>query len=66
MKTIEIFNMTLTDLRNYCNEMAEKHPEHAEEINSFYDLAEMEVEDGESEWNECELAFSDIKELINE
>jgi hypothetical protein len=46
--------------------MAEKYPQHAEEINSFYDLAKMEVEDGESEWNECELAVSDIKELINE
>ena len=45
--------------------MANKHPQHAEQIKDFYDLAEMEVEDGESVEHECELAISDIKDLIN-
>ena len=31
----------------------------------FYDLAEMEVLSGESEDHECELAVSDINDLIN-
>ena len=31
----------------------------------FYDLAQMEVEDGESEDHECELAVGDINDLIN-
>ena len=35
------------------------------QIHSFYDLAEMEVQDGESEENECELAYSEINQLIN-
>ena len=58
--------MTLTELQKYCVEMANKHPQHAEQIKDFYDLAEMEVEDGESEAHECELAYSDIEELIQE
>ena len=35
------------------------------QIHSFYDLAEMEVQDGGSVEHECELAVSDIEELIN-
>ena len=58
--------MTLRQLYEYCAETSKAHPEHSDEIYSFYDLAKMEVEDGESEANECELAFSDIEELINE
>jgi hypothetical protein len=58
--------MTLRDLYQFCVETAKQHPDKANEIHSFYDLAEMEVQDGESEANECELAYSDIKELINE
>ena len=37
----------------------------ASQIMGFYDLAQMEVEDGESEDHECELAVSDINDLIN-
>lgn len=56
--------MTLRDLYQYCVEMSEKHPQHAEQIKDFYDLAEMEVEDGGSVEHECELAYSDIEELV--
>ena len=58
--------MTLRDLYQFCVEKAEQHPDKANEIHSFYDLAEMEVQGGESEQHECELAYSDINELINE
>jgi len=58
--------MTLRDLYQYCVEMANQYPEKATDIHSFYDLAEMEVQDGESEDNECELAYSDINQLIQE
>jgi hypothetical protein len=58
--------MTLRDLYQYCVEQSEKHPKLSNDIHSFYDLAEMEVEDGESEDHECELAVSDIKYLIKE
>ena len=57
--------MTLRDLYQYCVEKAKQHPEYMMQIHSFYDLAEMEVQDGASVENECELAVSDIEELIN-
>ena len=57
--------MTLRDLYQYCVETAEKYPSMASKIMGFYDLAQMEVEDGESEDHECELAVGDINDLIN-
>ena len=57
--------MTLRDLYQYCVEKAKQHPELFDDIHSIYDLAEMEVEDGGSENHECELAMSDIEDLIN-
>ena len=57
--------MTLRDLHQYCVEKAKQHPEYMMQIHSFYDLAEMEVQDGSSVEHECELAVSDIEELIN-
>ena len=57
--------MTLRDLYQYCQEVGEKYPSMANEIMGFYDLAQMEVEDGGSEDHECELAVSDINDLIN-
>ena len=57
--------MTLRDLHQYCAEMSEKHPQHAEDIKDFYTLACDEVEDGGSVEHECELAISDIEDLIN-
>ena len=57
--------MTLQDLHKYCVEKAKQHPEHFIAIHSFYDLAEMEVQDGASVEHECELAISDIEDLIN-
>ncbi len=57
--------MILRDLYQYCQEVSEKYPELFNDIHSFYDLAEMEVQDGASVEHECELAISDIEELIN-
>ena len=57
--------MTLRELHQYCVEKAKQHPELFNDIHSFYDLAEMEVQDGEPESHECELAMSDIEDLIN-
>lgn len=58
--------MTLRDLYQYCQEVGEKYSSMSSEIMGFYDLAQMEVEDGGSEDHECELAVSDIEDLINE
>ena len=57
--------MILRDLYSYCQEVSEKYPSMANQIMEFYDLAQMEVEGGESEDHECELAVSDINDLIN-
>ena len=57
--------MTLRDLYQYCVEQAKQHPEVSNDIHSFYDLAEMEVQDGSSVEHECELAVSDIEDLVN-
>ena len=57
--------MRLRDLYQYCQEVSEKYPSMASKIMGFYDLAQMEVEDGGSEDHECELAVSDINDLIN-
>ena len=57
--------MTLRDLYQYCVDKTKQHPEYMMQIHSFYDLAEMEVQDGGSVEHECELAVSDINALIN-
>ena len=57
--------MRLRDLYEYCQEVGEKYPSMADEIMGFYDLSQMEVEDGGSEDHECELAVGDINDLIN-
>ena len=57
--------MTLRDLYQYCKEVSAKYPSMENQIMGFYDLAQMEVEDGENEDHECELAVSDINDLIN-
>ena len=58
--------MTLRDLYQYCIDKAKEYPNLSNDIHSFYDLAEMEVEDGGSVEHECELAYSDINQLIQE
>jgi len=58
--------MTLQELYKYCIEKANQYPKLSNDIHSFYDLAEMEVEDGGSVQHECELALSDIDELIKD
>ena len=58
--------MTLRELHQYCVEMIELHPHLEMEIRNFYDLAEMEVEDGGSEAHKCELAMRNIVDLISQ
>jgi len=58
--------MTLQELKSYAEEMSANYPQHDEEIRDLYFLAVTEVEDGESEWNECELAWADINSLIED
>jgi len=58
--------MDIQQLKKYCLEKIDQYPNLANEIRDIYGLALSEIESGESEDNECELAWSDIKDLINE
>ena len=58
--------MTLSNLKTYAEGISRQYPQLDDEVRDLYFLAEMEVEDGESENNECELAIGSIKQLISE
>ncbi len=55
---------TLNELRQFCLETIKDYPHLESEILDFFQLAEMEINDGESEQNEVHLAYNDIKQLI--
>lgn len=57
--------MNIQQLRTYCKEMIDKHPQLADEIRDLFSLAVSEIEEGGSEMHECHLAYEDINELIN-
>jgi hypothetical protein len=55
---------TATD---YCKKQIEQYPDLTREINSFYSLFRMELEDDCCSWdNEWELLYSDVENLIEE
>lgn len=58
--------MTLSELKNYAEGISRQYPQIDDNVRDLYFLAEMEVEDGESENHECELAIGSIKELLTE
>jgi hypothetical protein len=57
--------MTLSELRKESLRLIKENPQLANEIWDFYSLAVSEIEEGGSETRECDLAYNDIKELIN-
>ena len=56
--------MTLPDLKKYAEGVSKQYPQLNDEVRDLYFLAVTEVEDGESEANECESAVGSIDELI--
>lgn len=60
--------MQLSELKAYAEKLSNAFPQMDEQIKDLYFLAVDEVESGESEANECELAYSDMNELtgVNE
>jgi uncharacterized UPF0160 family protein len=56
--------MSIKDLTEYCMDMIKLYPKLKDEIEDLYVLALDEIEAGESQHNECELAFCSIKQLI--
>ena len=64
MNLNKLNTMTLENLKKYAEGMSSLYPKHDDQIRDLYFLAADEVEGGESEVNECELAIQDIKQLI--
>jgi hypothetical protein len=56
----------LRELHEWCIAKSREYPQLESEIKDLYDLAEMEVEDGESVYNESELCKGSVEELIKE
>ena len=58
-------DMNLTELKKEVLKMIDIHPKHTEELRELYFLAVSEIEEGGSETHECELAYTDMQDLIN-
>ena len=58
--------MDLNDLKNYIKGKIKIYPSLAEEIKDLYQLCRDEIEAGESQSNEINLCYNDIKNLIEE
>lgn len=58
--------MDLEYLITYAKNRIKEFPQHQEEIIDLVDLARCEIDDGESEDHEVELAISDIDLLVGE
>lgn len=49
-----------------CKTALKEHPDLRDDIHGIFDLCMMEIELGESESHEVELALSDLDDLIND
>jgi hypothetical protein len=58
--------MLLSELRAKLGEMSKEHPSLKENFSELYAMAVCEVEDGESEENECDIALESAEELIDD
>ena len=56
--------MTLQELRKESLRLVKQNAQLSNEIWDFYSLAVSEIEEGGSESHECNLAYNDIIELI--
>lgn len=57
--------MNLKTLKEKTRELIKEYPAYIEELSSLYELALDEIEEGGSEDHECELAYNDMLEIIN-
>jgi hypothetical protein len=58
--------MNLYELKVYAKEKMLAYPQLREEIWSYVELAYSEVEEGNNESRECDMAVNDIDFIINE
>jgi hypothetical protein len=58
--------MTRQELYRETTKMILENPEIREQISDFYYLAIDEIEDGQSETHECNMAYNDMLQLVKE
>tara|TARA_B110000285_G_C15058850_1_gene581158 strand:- start:533 stop:709 length:177 start_codon:yes stop_codon:yes gene_type:complete len=56
--------MTLAELKTYAEKLSTENPKHDDTIRDLFFLAKDEVESGESEVHECELAITSMDDAI--
>lgn len=56
--------MNLEQLKRECKNVGDKYPDKEQEVFDILQTAIMEIEDGESEWNECELAMESLEDML--
>jgi hypothetical protein len=57
--------MNITQLKTNTLKFIAERPDLKSELVDYYQLAVSEIEEGGSEDHECELAYSDMLDLIN-
>jgi hypothetical protein len=58
--------MRLDELLIFCQEKIKQFPNLEEDIMDVYQLASDEIEEGSSEYNECQIAESEILDMIKD
>lgn len=58
--------MRLNELLTFCQEKIKEFPNLEEDIMDIYQLASDEIEEGGSEYNECQIAESEILDIIKD
>jgi hypothetical protein len=58
--------MTLAQLKIEAKRLIADFPHLEREVSEFYHLAQDEIEQGESEQHECNLAYNDMMSLLTE
>jgi hypothetical protein len=58
--------MDLIQLKAFAKEIINNKPKLKSEILELFYLAVSEIEDGSSEFHECQLAYNDMEELNND
>lgn len=58
--------MTIENLKAETLQLIDKYPELRTEFKDFFYLAISEIEEGGSERHECDLASSDMQDLVKE
>jgi hypothetical protein len=56
--------MSIKELREKTRLLMQQHPEHKDDFQEFYYLALDEIEDGQSEQHECDIAYESMRQLL--